>query len=539
MYAYITRDGTAAKVPLFSDDSAKVVVALIGDEPITLADLTTALAGAHEAFVKETAAGKKDFGPILDRLIEVRLIAAEAREMGIDELADVKSAVASRRDSTGQDMLKARLLASVTPDPKEADRLYRDAVREWTVKSVLLAGELDAKQAAVKLKAPNAFDRVAAQLAAENKAKFTNQSQALPRRETLPQVVTALHKLKKGAVTDPVRVNDGFAILKVEAIRYPDDAAAKIQTRATALGNQQKRALLKFYASLVTKYAKVDRALLKRLDFEAAKPGLEALKKDRRVLASFTEGPPITVADLAEALIAGFYHGVESALKERKVNRQKEDVFDGMLSRRVVPLQVKADGLEQTEEFKRRMADYEMGIMFSKFIERAIIPKLETGEEQLKKFHAEHRGEFMYPTFYKLESLAFAKLKDAEEAVKKLRSGTDFKWLNANAEGQSKPEERKLGIAGTLAATGLTKEVADTLAGAKKGDFRLHAGEDSQFYAIHVLDVIGAKEQPFEEVREAIAQRLVNDGITGGVKKWAGLIRGARPVKIFITRIGS
>ena len=123
--------------------------------------------------------------------------------------------------------------------------------------------------------------------------------------------------------------------------------------------------------------------------------------------------------------------------------------------------------------------------------------------------------------------------------MKKLRSGTDYKWLNANADGQIRPADRKLGIEGTLAATGMPKEVATALAGAKKGDYRLHAGPDSQFYAIHVIDVVGATEQPFEEVRETIAKTLFNDGVTSGVKKWAETLRKARPVKIFITRIGS
>jgi hypothetical protein len=540
VYAYVSRDGASSKVPLFADDSAKVVIATVGDETLTLADLVTSLAGAHEAMSPDpTSAGKKDFAPILDRLIEVRLIATEAREMGIADLPEVKTAIAEFRDSTGMDMLKARVAAGVKPDPKELDRLYRDAVREWKVKSVLFSGELDAKQAAAKLKAPDAFDAEAARLAAENKAKFTKEPQVLPPRQTLPQVAAALRGLKKGAVSDPVKVKDGFTILKVEEIRYPDIPDARREARAVALANQQKRTLQKYYGTLMARYAKVDRALVKKLDYEGKKPGLEALKKDPRVLVTFKEGPPITVADLTGTLVAGFYHGVESALKEKKVNRQKEDVLDGMISKRVIPMQVKAEAIEQTPEFQRRMKEYETGILFSKFIEKAILPKVKVGDEQVKKYHAEHKREFMYPTFYKVESLAFAKLKDAEGAVKALRAGTDFKWLNQNAEGQSKPEAKKLSIEGTLAATALPKDVANTLSGAKKGDYRLHAGEDGQFYAIHVLDVVGAKEQPLEEVREAIAKRLFNEGITANIKQWAAVIRGARPVKIFLTRIGS
>jgi hypothetical protein len=54
-----------------------------------------------------------------------------------------------------------------------------------------------------------------------------------------------------------------------------------------------------------------------------------------------------------------------------------------------------------------------------------------------------------------------------------------------------------------------------------------------------VVDVIGAKEQPFDKVREDIVQRLQHEGITNGVKRWAAIIRKARKVEVYITRIGS
>jgi hypothetical protein len=539
-YAYVTRDGAAVKVPLFSEDGARVPVARVEEDVITLADLTNALAAAHEPIGADaTGAGKRDFTAILERLIEVRLIANEAREMGIDELPEVKRAVAEFREATGLEMLKARVVASVKPDPKEAERLYRNVVREWKVKSVLFVGELDAKQHGPKLKEPNAFDALAKKLVAEKKAKGGGEAEFLPRNKMLPQVLAALEKLKVGEVSAPVRVQDGFAVLKVEAIRYPDDPKAKAEAERASLASRQRKALETYYAGLVKKYAKIDKVLLKNLDYHAAKPGVAALQKDQRVLASIQGGKNITVAELTAELSAGFFHGFDRAVKEKKVNKKKEEVFDGILSKRVIPLQVRADGLEETPEFQRRIADHQTGILFSKFIEKAVVPKLDVTEEKVKKYHAEHKKDFMYPAFYKLESVAFGNVKNAEAAVKQLRAGTDFKWLNANAEGQLKPAQRKLAIEGTLAATALPKEIATVLAGAKKGDHRLYEGPESQYYAIHVVDVIGATERPFEEVRDEIAQRLHNEGITKGVQRWAEILRKARKAEVFITRIGS
>lgn len=541
VYAHLTRDGVQTKVSLFAPDSWSVAIAMVEDQTITLAELTRALASAHGALDPEAtaAAGKKDFQTILDRMIQVRLLSAEAREMGIDELPEVQQQLADFRDVTGQDLLKARVVANAKADPALVERLYRDAVREWKVQSVLFGGELDAKKHAPKLKAPKAFEALAKQLVAEKKAKGGGESQFLPRDKMLPQVVAALSKLKVGEVSDPVRVQEGFAVLKVDAIRYPEVPQARASVESLALMQAQEKVLQGYYDGLIKKYAKVDRALLKSLDFHAKKPGIDVLVKDTRVLAAIQGGKNITVGEFTETLAEGFYHGVDTAMKEQKINKQKTSVFDGMLSKRVIPLQVRADGIDKTPEFARRVAEQEMAVLFSKFIEKAILPSIKLSDAELKKHYAEHRKEFMYPTFFKVESLAFSKLNDAEAAVKKLRSGTDFKWLNANADGQIPPPQRKLGLEGTLAATALPKEIAAVLAGAKKGDYRLHAGPDSQYYAIRVVDVIGATEQPFEEVADGIRKELFDEAIAKGVKKWADTLRQARKVQIFITRIGS
>ncbi len=57
-------------------------------------------------------------------------------------------------------------------------------------------------------------------------------------------------------------------------------------------------------------------------------------------------------------------------------------------------------------------------------------------EAKVRKYYEDHQADYTLPAFYKLESIGFATQKDAEAAVAKLRSGTDFKWLNANADGK-------------------------------------------------------------------------------------------------------
>lgn len=539
-YAYLSRDGATFKAPLFAAESENLPVATVDDDPITLRELMKAIGAVHGATAAGKQAGAKNYQPILDRLVDARLLAREARQMGIAELPEHKEAVQGIRKNAGRELLQARVLKDVRPDPAEVDRIYKDTVREWKVRSILVPNRGDVDGFVALLKKGKKFEELAKQLVAAKKAKGGDEPQFVGRATALPIIATTLDKMKIGAVSEPVKLQDGFAVMKLEAVRYPEDPKARESATEQALATARKAALTRYYEGLVKRYARTDKALLKSIDFEAPKPGFAALRKDPRVVTRIEGGKPITVADLTAAVDQAFFHGVDASIKEKRVNRDKAKVFDGILSERVVPLEVKRLGIEDGAEFKERVADAETSLLFARFIDKAILPGLKIGDPELQKYYQEHKKDYTYPTFYKLESVAFTSLKGAETAIKQLRGGTDFKWLNANADGQVKPGERKLAVEGTLSANGLPKDLAALLANAKKGDYRLYADEaDKQYFAVHVVDVIGASEQPFAEVKDKIQQTVYQESLTAAVKDWSEKLRKAAQVKILITRIGS
>jgi parvulin-like peptidyl-prolyl isomerase len=539
VYAYLARDGGTFKAPLFAAESENLPVAKIDDEVVKLRELTLALAGAHGGRTSDKQAGKKDFTAILDRIIDARLLAREARQMGMADLPEFKASVEAYGKQLGLELLQGQAVQAIKADPAEVEAAYRQAVREWRVRSVLVSGEAVAKDFAAQARKGGKFQELAKKLVADKKAKGGEEPQSLTRATALPEVVAAVEKLAVGGVSAPVKLKDGFAVMKLEEIRYPEDPKARADAEQSSLEARRKAALKKYYDGLVKRYARTDQALLKSIDLEAKKPGLKALEKDQRVICRIQGADSITVAELAKAVEAGFFHGAESAIKEKRVNPQKLPTFDGLLSQRIVPLEVKRLGIDQSSEFKARVAVQETSTLFTMFMEKVVFPQIKVTDEDLKKHYSEHKKDYLYPTFYKVESLAFTTLPAAESAVKQLRAGTDYKWLVTNADGQVKASERALAIEGTLAATALPKDVASVLSGAKKGDYRLHADDArKQYYAIRVLDVVGATEQPFEEVKEGIQQKLMQERVSEGIAGFAAKVRKASDIKIFLTRIG-
>jgi parvulin-like peptidyl-prolyl isomerase len=540
MYVYLTgEDGKARKVPLLAESSASVVVARAGDDVVTIRQLSLALSEAHQTFGDEAKAGGKDFTAMVNRLADVRLILREARDMGMYELPDVKASVESYRHMALLEALKRRALKGVTSDALEVERLYRDATKEWKVRSVLFAKEEDARELKAAVDAGKSFDVLATEAVAQRKAKGNEPGEFLPRERLLPAVRGTVEPMSSGAVSAPVRVQDGFAVLKVEGVRFPANPAKRAEVEATSRAGNQKRALAKYYDQLLKRYVTLDEKLLAKLDFEAAKPGIDALRKDRRAVARVRGASPVTVGDLATALQEQFFHGVPQAIQGKKVNEQKRPTLDALLSSRLVEVEGGRLGIPASAEFKQQLAEYRDSVVFNTFVGKVIVPDAKVSEEQERTYYDAHKGEFTYPAFYRLESMSFGTLKDAEAALAKLRSGTDFKWLKSNAEGQAKEPEVQFDATSVVAASAMPTDLAAVLNGARKGDQRLYASEKGQSHVIRVVDVAAPELQPFDAARPAIQKALFDEHMTQGIRDWSGKIRKVRPVKIFITRIGS
>ena len=80
----------------------------------------------------------------------------------------------------------------------------------------------------------------------------------------------------------------------------------------------------------------------------------------------------------------------------------------------------------------------------------------------------------------------------------------------------------------------LPEGMRKVLTGAKAGDVRLHASGDGYFYALVIQDVIPSKPQPYEEARQVLAQRVMSDKVKKAVEDYAGKLRTASDVKVYL-----
>ena len=528
------------KVPLFSEKSGNCPVATIQDGPsVTVDDLATALAGAHGGYGKEQQAGKQDPTAIVNRLVDAKLVVMEGEAMGIDDLPEVKEGIKAAQENVGREMLKEQVLRDVRADPAEVDRLYKQKVQEWKLQSVLFAREDDAKAMAKQLKAGKKFDELATKAVADKKAKGNEPGQFVHGSKLILPVLANVEKTPVGKTTPPVKIPGGYTVIEVEEIRYPENPKARAEAEATSLLEQKKRALKRYYDDLVKKYVKIDEKLLKKLDFEAKKPGIEAMKKDTRVLATVQGQSPVTVGLLTTALAEQFFHGVDNATQKKRLTKAKGTTLDALISVRVVADEVERVGIPRTAEYQRRLAASTESLVFGAFVRKVVLPDVKIDESKVRKHYEEHRADYSLPAFYKLESIGFATQKDAEAAVAKLRSGTDFKWLNANADGKLPPGKDTESPNGVLSAKGMTPAFAKVMEGARSGEYRVFVASPEQSYAIHVIQVTPATAQPYEDVRASLTQKLYGEAVQKSIEDWIAKLRKAHPVQVYLARVGS
>ena len=515
--------------------NGKKTVAMINDEPITLDEFNLEVSSLRAS---KSAEGKKDGdSELLRRLINTKLIIQEARKIGLDELDEVKNMVDVFSRVTLRELLAERLLKDVKADPKEVEKIYKESVKEWKIKSVLFEKEDAAKKMEEEIKEGRSFDEVAQKAVSDGTAKGGAESTYMGRKELLPGVAEAVSKMSVGSVSSIIPVGSGFAILKVEDTRYPENPEAKEIAKRQALTLKKRGVLENYNNALIKKYVKLNKKVLDEIDFEAKEPGFQELLEDKRVIAEIQGENPITVGDLTDGVRQQLYHGVERAIESKRLNERKTSVLDEMLYKRVFRKEALRLGIDKTKVYKNRVKEYENSVIFGAFIQKAVRPDIKLKEEELKTYYNDHVKEYTMPEMIKINSLVFAKREFAEKTLEKLRKGTDFQWLMENAEGQVDKSNSKdvLNFEGKfLTANDLPEGVRKSISGAKPGDFRLYESPEGYFYAVAIQDVIPAKPQPYAETREAIAKILYNEKLNKAVEEWAEKLRAVSEVKVYL-----
>jgi hypothetical protein len=134
-----------------------------------------------------------------------------------------------------------------------------------------------------------------------------------------------------------------------------------------------------------------------------------------------------------------------------------------------------------------------------------------------------------------LRGVIFTDVNKAQAALSSLQKGTDLRWLQANADGQVKPDtEGMLTLDGKLVTTSsLPEGMISALKGAEPGQYRIYSDGTKFFYVLLLERREPAKFQSFDTVKRDIIKAVFNIKIGEALDDWIKKLWQAYDVKVY------
>lgn len=540
----------SVEAPLFAESFSNVPVALVNEDPITVAEFSKNLQSVHNEMAGSDAASaaKENARRLMDRLVTVRLIEQEARNIGFDQTSSFQTQVAEFAEKTLLYALLNKKLEGEMLNTEAVDELYRQISLEGTFSNYLFKQEKDVVALQEAYKKGEDFAALIAEALTKKQVVEEIQTEFIHFKDLLPNIASEAAALEVGEVSQIFRQADGFLIFRLDQRRFVEDQQALAYAQSNAWKRQRAEFAAKYITDTVDRYAQFNEEAEADLDFVKIKEvhpdiklgaALQPLLKDQRVLVTIN-GPTqvkLTVAELAGKIKDNYFHGVDVPLDAREVNTKKVDILDETLFRIAGTLEAQKLGLDQTEKYRMDVAEFERRLLFDIFTAKVVTPEVQYGEEEVQAYYALHQEDYMTPAMLRFKSLPFYRKADAENAAEKLRSGSDFKWVSANSEGLVDVQNKDLlqFERNLLSLSSLPENLQKQVAGVKRGDTLIYAETDNYFYVLYLEDVFTPEVRPYDQVRSDILALVYQEKIAATLAEWVKKLKEAYATKVFLS----
>jgi len=198
------------------------VLAKVDGAPITEADVADAMADIGPGLPQklEGAARQKY---VLDYLIDLKLAAKKAEADKLTDSPEFARKMAYYRDKLAMEQLLGSVAKAATTEEAER-KAYDEAAKaeppqqEIHARHILLPTEDEAKAALARVKGGEDFAKVSTELSKDPGGEGGDLGWFTKDR-MVPEFSEAAFKLKEGEISDPVKTQFGWHIIKVEGVR--------------------------------------------------------------------------------------------------------------------------------------------------------------------------------------------------------------------------------------------------------------------------------------------------------------------------------
>ncbi|MBI3754390.1 MAG: peptidyl-prolyl cis-trans isomerase [Deltaproteobacteria bacterium] len=355
----------------FTSKKQEPYIARVGDAVITTEEFLGEINKLHmsnragKAIAEQKSFAVPDYGKFLSELIDNKLMALEARNLGLDKEADFIMTMDNYTLNLCLEKLRQdEIVSKVKVEDKEIEDYYQEQLQ---------------KKEEEKKNPPE-------QTAKEKNDKGKSDDQKEAKKED-----SSSEKKE-----EPKKMAPGDR----EAIR-------------NGLFNIKSQAREKEYFAEVRKKAKV----------KIANEVLSALSSDKteffgKVVAE-VNGEPVYGLDVVSELRASKTQDEEA----------KKKVLDKLILYKILDQEAMNRGCEQDEGVKEKIRKYREDQLIDQFKRKAILPAIKVDEREILEYYNANREKYMEPDKVKLRMIHVMNEDEARDIIDDLKKGGDFSYI--------------------------------------------------------------------------------------------------------------
>lgn len=185
----------------------------------------------------------------------------------------------------------------------------------------------------------------------------------------------------------------------------------------------------------------------------------------------------------------------------------KKELLDSMIVRELVLEQAKKDGIDTSEEVKKRMEDLKKRVVVEAFIRKKIEQDIKISDEDMKKFYEQNKDKFKSGEQVKASHILVKSEPAAKDILAQLKKGGNFEELAKKNSSDASAE--KGGDLGWFARGAMVPEFEKAAFGLKEGEL---SNVIKTQYGFHIIKVTGkrpAGARSFDEVKDQIKAAML------------------------------
>ncbi len=222
------------------------------------------------------------------------------------------------------------------------------------------------------------------------------------------------------------------------------------------------------------------------------------------VLAS-VEGENITLTDLQDRIKA-FPPQYASELEKKET---KAKILDQMIDEKILLVAAKKQGLNKTDEFKKRVQNAQDQLLLNAYVQTSIEIS-PVSDEEVKAYFTNNPQQFQELETRSAHHILVKTEDEAKEITQKIKAGADFEKL-AKEKSTDPSAASNFGNLGSISKGQMVPEFEKAVFSAKKGDAPSIVKTQFGYHVVRLDDINVRAKLEFETIKDQIKESLSSE----------------------------